>query len=348
MRGSNRTAGKIDAKPGEIVMLAHGEGGSRMRALIRDMIVPRLGSSVLDSLPDAATLEIEGGRIAFTTDSFVVSPPVFPGGDIGSLSIHGTVNDLTTAGAKPLFISCAFILEEGLEMSTLEIVVESLAGAAREAGVQVVTGDTKVVEKGSGDLIFITTTGIGSVGKGFDLSLERLEEGDILIVSAPIGEHGLAVLLSREGFDLDCDIRSDSAPLNLLIEEVLREPEAIKFMRDPTRGGLGGALAEIAGTGRSLEIREGDIPIGKEVNAVCQILGLDPLYIANEGVMLIVADPAAADDLVGRMRKHPLGRNARAIGRVTGGHESEASLITVSGGRRRIEMPEGVQYPRIC
>jgi hydrogenase expression/formation protein HypE len=333
---------------GEIILLAHGEGGSRMQSLIRDRIVPYLDNPIIESLPDAATLEIEGSRIAFTTDSFVVSPPIFPGGDIGSLAINGTVNDLATAGAKPLYISCAFILEEGLEIQTLDRVIKSLAGTARQAGVEVVTGDTKVVEKGSGDKIFITTTGIGLIEEGIHLSPDRLEEGDSLIVSSPIGEHGLAILMSREEFELDCEIRSDSTPLNLLTEEILKQSEGIKFMRDPTRGGLGGILVEIAGSGRSLEIREADIPIKKDVKAVCQILGLDPLYIANEGVMLIGVDPSLAEDLIKRMKKHPLGRNACVIGKVVPGRKNEVSLVTVSGGRRRIEMPEGIQYPRIC
>jgi hydrogenase expression/formation protein HypE len=303
----------------------------------------------LSRLDDQAVVDINGSRIAVTTDSFVVKPLFFPGGDIGSLAVHGTVNDLAMGGAQPLFLSAAFIIEEGLPMDVLRRVVSSLQQAADGSGVQVVTGDTKVVEKGSGDGVFINTTGIGLVPEGVEMSANRARPGDRILLSGPIGEHGIAILAQREGLEFESRIESDSAALHTLVAEMLNVTRAIRCMRDPTRGGLSSALNEIAGQSRvGIELEERAIPVSEEVKGACEMLGLDPLYVASEGKLIAIVEAGAAEELLGAMRNHPHARQAKMIGTVT---ETNAGLVTMRtplGTTRIVDMLAGDQLPRIC
>lgn len=332
------------------ILLAHGSGGKLTHELISETILPKLGNPILSKLTDSAILPFEGGSIAFTTDSYVVKPIFFPGGDIGKLAVCGTVNDLSVCGAVPRYISCSLIIEEGFEMADLERVLRSMAEAAEEAGVEVVTGDTKVVERGGADGIFINTAGVGFVPKGVKLGLERIEPGDLILINGPIGEHGIAILSVREGMEFEVGIESDCAPLNGLIKTLLDElGEAVKFMRDPTRGGVATTLKEMSeGTGLGVEVDETAIPVSEPVRAACEILGLDPLYVANEGKVIAVVDPKRADEAVELMRRHPLGREASIIGSFTEDHPGRVYLRTEIGSRRIIEMLMGEQLPRIC
>ena len=331
------------------ILLGHGSGGKLSAELVRDVFLPAFGNPTLAQLNDQAVVSINGSRLAITTDSFVVNPLFFPGGDIGSLAVHGTINDLAMGGARPLFLSVAFILEEGLAMETLQRVVASLQRAARDAGVQVVTGDTKVVEKGKGDGLFINTTGIGIVPEGLELSADRAQPGDKVILSGYIGDHGIAILAQREGLEFETTIESDSAALHSLVASMLQMSNAIRCMRDPTRGGLSSTLNEIAEQSRvGIEIEEEKIPVREDVRGACEMLGLDPLYVANEGKLVAIVAQDAADELVKTMRKHPLGKEARIIGTVTDKNAGLVTMRTTLGTTRIVDMLAGDQLPRIC
>ncbi len=330
-------------------MLGHGSGGRLSAELIRDIFLPAFSNPILDRLDDQAVLDIKGLRLAFTTDSFVVQPLIFPGGDIGSLAVHGSVNDLAMAGAWPLYLSAAFIAEEGLSRETLRRMARSMAAAASDAGVAIVTGDTKVVQKGKGDGLFITTTGIGLVPEGLRLSADQARPGDLVILSGSIGEHGIAILSSREGLEFETAIESDSAALHTLVAQMLGASRNIRCMRDPTRGGLSSALNEIAAQSRvSIRIDEKRIPVRDQVRGACELLGLDPLYVANEGKLVAVAAPEAADDIVDAMRRHPLGREADVIGVVGADHPGLVTMWTAFGSSRIVDLLPGDQLPRIC
>ncbi len=331
------------------ILLGHGSGGKLSAELVRDIFLPAFRNPILGRLDDQAVLKFNGYRLAFTTDSFVVKPLFFPGGDIGSLAVHGTVNDLAMGGAMPLWLSVAFILEEGLPIEALRRVVESLAKAAAGAGVEVVTGDTKVVEKGKGDGVFINTTGVGMIPDGVILSADQARPGDRIILSGSLGEHGIAILAEREGLEFEGPIRSDSAPLHTLVRAMLEVTHGIHVLRDPTRGGLSSTLNEIAAqSGAGMMIDEGAIPIREEVKGACELLGLDPLYVANEGKLIAIVDPAVADRLVEAMRRHPLGAESRVIGTVNDGPAGMVTMRTVFGTTRIVDMLAGDQLPRIC
>lgn len=334
------------------VLLGHGSGGKLSAELIRDIFLPAFGNPILARLDDQAIVNVNGQRLAFTTDSFVVKPLIFPGGDIGSLAVHGTVNDLAMGGAQPLFLSAAFIIEEGLSMDILRQVVASLHQAAVAAGVEVVTGDTKVVEKGSGDGLFINTTGLGLVPEGVALSANQARPGDRILLSGPLGEHGIAILAKREGLEFECPVESDSAALHTLVASMLAArtgSQAIRCLRDPTRGGLSSALNEIAAQSRvGMEIDERAIPVREEVKGACELLGLDPLYVANEGKLIAIVEPGAAGPILSAMRHHPLGRQSRIIGTVNDASPGLVTMRTVFGTTRIVDMLAGDQLPRIC
>jgi len=331
------------------VLLGHGSGGKLSAELVRDIFLPAFRNPALSKLDDQAVVDIKGSRIAVTTDSFVVNPLFSPGGDIGSLAVHGTVNDLAMGGAQPLFLSAAFIIEEGLPMDVLRRVVYSLQQAADESGVQVVTGDTKVVEKGSGDGVFINTTGIGLISEGVEMSANRARPGDRILLSGPIGEHGIAILAQREGLEFESTIETDSASLHTLVAEMLKVTRAIRCMRDPTRGGLSSALNEIACQSRvGIELEERAIPMSEEVKGACEMLGLDPLYVANEGKLIAIVEAEPAEELLAAMRNHPHGRQAKMIGTVTEKNIGLVTMRTPLGTTRIVDMLAGDQLPRIC
>ena len=334
----------------DTVLLGHGSGGKLSADLIREIFLPAFQNPILARLDDQAIVSVNGLRLAFTTDSFVVSPLFFPGGDIGSLAVHGTVNDLAMGGAQPLFLSAAFIIEEGLPMDTLRRVVDSLHRAAKAACVEVVTGDTKVVEKGSGDELFINTSGLGLVPEGVRLSADQARPGDCILLSGSIGEHGIAVLAQREGLEFESQIVSDSAPLHALVAAMLTAaPGAIRCLRDPTRGGVSSALNEIAGQSRvSMMIDEPSIAVREEVKGACELLGLDPLYVANEGKLIAIVGPEAAEKILAAMRGHSLGQGASIIGTVRESNPGMVAMRTVLGTTRIVDMLAGDQLPRIC
>jgi hydrogenase expression/formation protein HypE len=331
------------------VLLGHGSGGKLSAELIREIFLPAFSNPALARLDDQAIVDMGGSRLAFTTDSFVVKPLFFPGGDIGSLAVHGTVNDLAMGGATPLFLSAAFIVEEGLSMEALRRVVHSLRRAADQAGVSVVTGDTKVVEKGGADGLFINTSGIGRVRPGVALSADRAEPGDKILVSGSIGDHGIAILAHREGIEFETTIESDSAPLHSMVEALLDTGAAFHCFRDPTRGGLSSALNEIAAQSRvAIELDDRAILVRDEVRAACEMLGLDPLYVANEGKMVAFVAASGAARALRAMQGHPLGREARIIGAVTDRDGPLVTLRTAFGTTRVVDMLAGDQLPRIC
>lgn len=336
-------------RTGDRIVLGHGSGGRLSAELLRDVFLPLLSNPILDRLDDQAILQIGGSRIAFTTDSFVVKPLFFRGGDIGSLAVHGTVNDLAMGGAQPLFLSAGFILEEGFPIEDLQRIVASMANAAAAVGVAVVTGDTKVVERGKGDGLFINTTGIGLVPGNLRMSASHARPGDRVILSGPIGDHGIAILAEREGLEFETAILSDSAPLHELVAAMLDASTEIRCMRDPTRGGLSSALNEIAAqSGVAIQIEESKIPVRDEVKGACELLGLDPLYVANEGKLVAIVAPEAADRIVSAMRRTPLGVDAAIIGTVG---ERRAGLVTMKtafGSTRIVDLLTGDQLPRIC
>ncbi len=331
------------------VLLGHGSGGKLSADLMRQVFLPVFDNPILARLDDQAMLEIEGARLAFTTDSFVVKPLFFRGGDIGSLAVHGTINDLAMGGARPLYLSAAFVIEEGLPMETLRRVVESLGRAAAEAGVLVVTGDTKVVEKGSGDGLFINTSGIGVVRDGLRLSANQARPGDQVLLSGSIGDHGIAILAEREGLEFECPVSSDSAALHTLVAAMLDASTSIRCLRDPTRGGISSAMNEIAAASQvGIRLREEAIPIREEVRGACEMLGLDPFYVANEGKLLAVVAPEACGPVLAAMRRHPLGVGAQLIGTITETNPGLVSLTTSLGTSRVVDMLPGDQLPRIC
>jgi hydrogenase expression/formation protein HypE len=334
---------------GDKVLLGHGSGGRLSEALLREVFLPAFDNPVLAQLNDQAEVQVNGQRLAFTTDSFVVQPLFFPGGDIGSLAVHGTVNDLVVGGARPICLSAAFIIEEGLPMETLRRVVQSLRKAAAAAGVDVVTGDTKVVEKGGADGLFLNTSGLGLVPEGVQLSAGHARPGDRILLSGPIGEHGIAVLAQREGLRLEGSIESDSAPLHGLVAAILESTKAVRCMRDPTRGGLSAALNEIAAqAGVGMAIDERAIPIREEVRGACELLGLDPLYVANEGKLVAIVEASAANAALAAMRAHPQGSTARIIGTVCDSHPGVVEMRTAIGTTRIVDLLTGDQLPRIC
>ncbi len=336
----------------ERVTLSHGSGGKASHSLIDGMILPTLGSAGLTVEGDSAVLSVTGlatGRVAFTTDSYVVSPLFFPGGDIGSLAVHGTINDLATAGAQPLCLSLAFILEEGLEIDVLRSVVESIGVAAIAAGVMIATGDTKVVPRGKADRLFINTSGIGLVADGVSLSAAHVRAGDRVLLSGPIGEHGIAVMLAREALEIEADIRSDSAPLHRMVAMVLAAAPGTRCLKDPTRGGVATSLNEIARqAGVAIAVDERHVPVRAEVRAACEMLGLDPLHIANEGKLIAIVSPDDASRALDAMRSAPHGQEAAIVGEVLDGPEDMVLLKTEAGGSRVLDMLVGDPLPRIC
>lgn len=330
------------------ITLAHGSGGALTAELIGKLFVPTLKNKHLASLHDGATFELGGARLAFTTDSFVVKPIFFPGGNIGSLSVYGTVNDLAMCGARPLLLSLSFIIEEGLPMDDLNQVVKSISRACKEADVMVITGDTKVVERGSADGIYINTTGVGMV-KYDGISPNAVRPGDNIILNGAIGLHGIAVMVAREGLNLETDIESDSTPLWEPVEAMIKSGAEIHCLRDATRGGLSSVLNEIASSANvGIEIWEDSIPVPEPVKGACEILGLDPLYIANEGRFLAFIPPDDADKALDALRAHPLGKDVRKIGVVKNDHAGTVVLKTNIGGRRVVPMASGEILPRIC
>jgi hydrogenase expression/formation protein HypE len=333
----------------DIVQLAHGGGGTLTARLIDTLITPAFSNPHLDALGDGAVVTVGSERLAFTTDSFVVKPLFFPGGDIGSLAVHGTVNDLAMCGAEPLFLSAGLVLEEGLPMGDLERVVAGMAEACRRVGVSLVTGDTKVVDRGKGDGIYVNTSGIGRVREGTVVGPDRAREGDAVLVSGPVGDHGIAVMAAREGIDFETDLHSDSAPV---VAEVLALLEAVpdtRVLRDPTRGGLATALAEIAVSSNvGIRLEESAIPVRDEVRGACELLGLDPLYVACEGRFLAVVPADRADEAVAAVRSRPGGEEARVIGQVVAEDPGRLVLRTRIGSQRLLERLSGEQLPRIC
>ncbi len=330
------------------ITLAHGSGGKLMHQLIDSLFIKELANDILKEKKDSATFKIGDKKVALTTDSYVVNPIFFPGGDIGSLSINGTVNDLAVSGARPLFISIAMIAEEGLDKKILERITLSIKKAVRRAGVKVVTGDMKVVEKGSCDKIFINTTGIGEVYYEA-LAIDNIRPGDSVIVSGTIGEHAISVLSQREGIEFRTKVKSDSAPLNSLIYKILKASHKVRFMRDPTRGGLATTLNEISDKQPfGISMDEKDIPVSAGVKAACEMLGFDPLYLACEGRVVVIVAQEDAAKVLNVMRRDAGGRTAKAIGRITQDHKGKVYLNTVAGGRRIIDMLSGEQLPRIC
>jgi hydrogenase expression/formation protein HypE len=337
------------------ILLGHGSGGLLSAELIQRLFLPAFGNRVLDALEDQATVSLPGlngastSRIAITTDSFVVRPIFFPGGDIGRLAVHGTVNDLAVGGARPLFLAAAFILEEGLPLDDLRRIANSMREACDEAGATLVAGDTKVVDRGKGDKIFISTTGVGLVPEGRSLSIRAARPGDRILVSGTIGDHGIAIMSVREGIEFETVLESDTAPLNGLTEAILQACPATRCMRDPTRGGVSSTLNELAtASGMGVELDEGAIPLRTEVKGACEMLGLDPLYVANEGKLIAVVPPEDAGRALEAMRSHPLGRNAAIIGSVVAGHPGMVVLRSRVGGSRVVTLMAGEQLPRIC
>jgi hydrogenase expression/formation protein HypE len=335
------------------IVLGHGSGGKLTADLIEKIFLPAFCNPTLDKLDDQAVLTIGGARLAFTTDSFVVTPIFFPGGDIGRLAIHGTVNDLAMSGARPLYLSAAFILEEGLDVDDLRRVVESMRAAAAEAGVQLVTGDTKVVNRGKGDQIFITTTGIGVIEHEFSISADSTRPGDKIILSGYIGDHGMTIMSQREGLEFESAIESDCAPLSSLVATMLATSSPTKdfihTLRDPTRGGVATTLNEIAKHANvGVVLDERTIPIRESIKGACEVLGLDPLYVANEGKLLALVVPEMADAVLEQMHQHHLGQNAVIIGEVVDAHRGMVLMKTEIGGTRVLDVMFGEQLPRIC
>lgn len=331
------------------VLLGHGSGGRLSQELVKQLMWPAFANEWLGEMHDGARLEIDGASLAFTTDSYVVKPLFFPGGDIGKLAVCGTVNDLAMTGAKPLYLSAGFVLSEGFALSDLARIVESMRQAAATAGVQIVTGDTKVVEHGALDGVIINTAGIGAILPGVRVSGALARPGQAILLSGTLGEHSLAVMAERHGLTIPADIISDCAPLNGMIEDLLRQLPEISVLRDPTRGGLATALNEIAAqSGVGIVLEEEAIPVQEAVAAVCDILGFDPLYLANEGKCLVFVEETKAEQAQAILRSHPYGREACRIGSVTAGAAGQVGLRTAVGGMRLLDMLSGDQLPRIC
>jgi hydrogenase expression/formation protein HypE len=336
--------------PTDRVQLGHGSGGKMSAALLRERFMPHFANPILEQLGDAAVLPIHGGEIAFSTDTFVVSPLEFPGGNIGSLAVHGTLNDVAMMGGTPTFFSAGFVIEEGFPIDVLDRIITAMAGAAKAAGVPLVTGDTKVVERGKADGVYINTTGIGLLDRTFRPTPDRAAPGDVILVSGPIGSHGMAIMASREHLDFEAEIVSDSACLYPLVA-LLREKIGadVHVLRDPTRGGVASALNEIsAASGVGMVLEEDTLPVPGPVMAACEMLGLDPLYVANEGVFLTILPEALADAALEALRSHPLGESAVRVGRVVAEHPGMVIMRTRMGTSRVVDMLPGDQLPRIC
>lgn len=347
-RKSARFPTRLNMKSG-VVDMTHGSGGRAMAQLIDELFVKHFDNELLLQGNDQAIFNVEPGRLVMSTDGHVVSPLFFPGGDIGSLSVHGTVNDVAMSGAKPLYLSAGFILEEGVELALLEKIVVSMARASKKAGVPVVTGDTKVVERGKGDGVFITTTGLGVVPDGVNISGENARPNDVIIVSGFIGDHGVAIMSARENLEFETEIVSDSAALHGLVASMVAAVPQLRVLRDPTRGGLASTLNEIAQqSGVGMQLYEDDIPIRAEVCAACELLGLDPLYVANEGKLVAICHQSDAQNLLEVMRANPLGKDAAIIGKVAEDDLGFVTMETSFGGNRIVDWLAGEQLPRIC
>jgi len=333
----------------DTVQMAHGAGGKLSSEMIDKIFLPRFTNTILEKMEDQAVLENPGGRIAFSTDTFVVDPIFFPGGNIGDLAINGTVNDVAMSGAQPRFLSVGFVLEEGLPFAELHRILLSMEQAAKLAGVQIVTGDTKVVNRGSCDKLFINTSGFGFVPDGVQISAAQLQPGDLILLSGSIADHGMAVLTSREGLSFQSTVTSDTAGLNHLVHDMLTASPEIHALRDPTRGGLATSLNEFATSSRvGIQLYDNRIPVKDDVRGACEILGIDPLYVANEGKLVAVVPQAQADVILAAMQQNPLGREAVIIGEVTDRHPGIVALRTGLGANRIVDMPVGEQLPRIC
>ena len=331
------------------VVMGHGAGGKLSAELVEHLFLPAFRNQTLEELSDAAVLPKATGRLAFSTDSYVVRPLFFPGGSIGELAVNGTVNDLAMVGARPLYLSAGFILEEGFSMEELARVVHAMAAAARAAGVPIVTGDTKVVDRGHGDGCYINTAGVGEVDDQVELAPSRMRPGDAILVSGTIADHGMAIMSVREGLQFDSVIASDTAPLHTLVQAMLASPASIRLLRDPTRGGVASSLNEMAASAHvGMTIDEASIPIHPATQSACELLGMDPLFVANEGKLLAVVAPADARSVLSVMREHPLGREAAIIGQVTDEHPGMVVARTAIGGKRVVIRMVGEQLPRIC
>jgi len=331
------------------VVIGHGGGGKLSAELVEHLFLPAFRNSVLENLGDSSVIAAPAGRLAFSTDSFVVKPLFFPGGSIGDLAVNGTVNDLAMSGATPLYLSAGFIVEEGFPMTSLAQIVQRMAAAAERAGVQVITGDTKVVERGHGDGCYINTAGIGVLADGLRIGPALAQPGDVVILSGSIGDHGMAIMSVRESLEFETTIESDCAALNGLVADMLDASADIHVLRDPTRGGVASSLNEIAGQSKvGISIDETKIPVKPEVASACELLGMDPIYVANEGKLLAIVAAHAAEAILARMQAHPLGAGARIIGMVTANHPGMLVAKTGIGGTRVIPMQIGEQLPRIC
>jgi len=339
----------VTRKKEDTILLDHGSGGRASHDLVKKVFLPQLGNAFLDTLEDSTVFEIGGHRLAFSTDSYTVDPIFFPGGDIGSLAVHGTVNDVTMRGATPLYLSVGFIIEEGFPISDLERIIRSMKEAAQGAGVQIIAGDTKVVNRGAADKIFINTAGVGVIRDNVDISGRNAKVGDTVIVNGTMGDHGVTILSMREGLSFEVPIESDSAPLNGLVADMLAVSDKIHAMRDPTRGGLATTLNEIAlQSNVGIELVESRLPFREGVEGACELLGLDPLYLANEGKLVAFVAPEDGEKILACMKAHPHGRDAAIIGTVVPENRGRVFLKTVIGGTRILDMLAGEQLPRIC
>ncbi|MCG7943597.1 MAG: hydrogenase expression/formation protein HypE [Candidatus Thiodiazotropha taylori] len=339
---------RLDTRQGKVDM-THGSGGRAMAQLIQELFLKHLDNDLLRQANDQASFDVAAGRMVMSVDGHVISPLFFPGGDIGSLAVHGTINDVAMSGARPTYLSAGFILEEGFPLADLEKIVVSMSHAASEAGVPIVTGDTKVVEKGKGDGVFITTTGIGVVPAGINISGDRAEPGDRIIVSGSMGDHGVTIMSSRENLEFETSITSDSAALHSLVEQMVAVAPEIHCLRDPTRGGLATTLNELAQQSQvGMQLSEAEIPVKPAVASACELLGLDPLYVANEGKLICICSEADAQRLLPVMRAHPLGKESAIIGRVIEDPHHFVQMETLFGGSRVVDWLSGEQLPRIC
>lgn len=331
------------------VVMGHGGGGKLSAELTQHLFLPAFDNPVLSQLGDAAVLPALGGRVAISTDSFVVQPLFFPGGDIGELAVNGTVNDVAMSGATPLYLSCAFVLEEGFGLDQLNAIATSMAQAAKHAGVQLVTGDTKVVDRGHGDGVYINTTGVGVIADGVEIGPQRARPGDQVIVSGTIGDHGMAIMSRREGLEFEGEITSDTAALNHMVADVVAAAPGIRVLRDPTRGGLASTLNEIAGAAEvGVAYTESLLPVDRLVAAACEVLGMDPVYVANEGKLVAVVPEDQVDGALTAMRSHPEGEQAAVIGEIVADHPGMVAARTGIGGTRVVDTQVGAQLPRIC
>ena len=348
MKNNKKYISRLDIKNG-IVNISHGSGGLAMTQLIDELFVKHFDNELLNQANDQAIFNVEAGRIAMSVDCHVISPLFFPGGDIGSLSIHGTINDVAMSGAKPLYLTAGFILEEGYPLADLEKIVISMAKAAKDAGVGIITGDTKVVEKGNGDGVFITTTGVGIVPKGVNISGDRAQVGDAVIVNGTMGDHGVVIMSSRANLEFETSLESDSAALHTLVADMVKVAPDIHCLRDPTRGGLAATLNELAlQSDVGVKLYESEIPIKAGVLSSCELLGLDQLYVANEGKLVCICSQDDANKLLETMQAHPLGKDAAIIGEVIKDNNNFVQMKTKFGGTRIVDWISGEQFPRIC